>query len=253
MAFVLALIAANISFGTAITLCPRLKAFPSFAYLANLFRLRAAFRRTARAHSPCQSRATKRRRNRICSGIPGCTTKKLLFSRYAKGQSHAVASAIFALVRPERCLLTDASPATLRDNASQSWTGADCTDTTGGAYVTPRGHDKVISAVFQGSADNIDELFFFTVAENSSLVPSMAQRLLPRRQLPVKLTSPVEKIASELFDRTRVETGLNTKMALENNTTMFYEKLLPRDGAEGNIAMVIRIKTGGKTIYIQCF
>lgn len=67
-------------------------------------------------------------------------------------------------------LLMDASPATLRDNASQSWTGTMQIARTllEEAYVTPRGHDKVISAVFQGSADNITELFFFTVAENSS-------------------------------------------------------------------------------------
>ena len=63
----------------------------------------------------------------------------------------------------------------------------------------------------------------------------------------------VEQIASELFDRTRIAIGPNTTRPQGNNATMYYAKLHPRGGTEGNIALIIRIKAAGETAYVQCF
>lgn len=264
MAFVLALVAANISFGAALARWSALKALPALCIPLLLFAtlqtcsdyqhlLTAQGARTAHVKA-----ALQRNEDTVyVQEYPAVRQKNYFFLDTLRGNPvpwPVQFSKWFGL--KNAYLLMDAAPATLKDAASQAWAG-NVTIGQGlalqGVYVTPRDNGKVVSAIFQGATSTIEEIFFLTVAQDSSLIPSIAKHLLPAQQYPARLTTTVEKIASELFDRTRIEIGPNTTMDQGNNTALFYAKLHPRGGTTGNIALVIRIKAHGEAFYIRCF
>lgn len=264
MAFVLALIAANISFGAALSRWTALKALPAICIPLLAFStlqtcadykqlLEAQTARTASIKTALQ----QGKQTVFVKEYPSVRQKNYFFLDTLRGNPvpwPVQFSQWYGL--KNAYLLMDAAPGTLKNNAHQSWTGnlpLGQSLELQGVYVTPRGDGSVVSAVFQGALDSIEEIFFFTVAQDSSLIPHMARHLLSAKKLPASLASTVEKICSELFDRTRVEIGPNTKMNLNDNAAQFYAKIHPRAGTRGDITLVIRIKASGKTAYIQCF
>ena len=263
-AFVLALVAANISFDAALNRWPALWTLPAlclpvlaFSALQTCTDYEQLF--AAQTSRTDQVKAALQRNEQIVylPEYPAVRQKNFFFLDTLRGNPvpwpsqfsrwHGLKNAY---------LLMDANPASLIDNAKQQWTGnlpALPDINLLGVYVTPRKNGNVVSAVFQGDSNAIDEIFFFTVAQDSSLIPLLARHLLSQKQLPAMLASPVEKIASELLDRTRIAIGPNTTIAKDNNITEYYTKLHPRCGENGSLTLVIRIKSRDKTAYIQCY
>lgn len=264
MAFVLALVAANMAFDAALSkwkwlwilpaLCIPLLAVSALQTCTDYVQLLEA-----QAARDADVKAAHQRGEHIVflTEYPAVRHKNFFFLDTLRGNPVPWPSQFSRWYGLENAyLLMDATPDTLTDKASQRWTGSLPVIqgiSLQGVYVTPRDKGNVVAAVFQDDKKVIDEIFFFTVAQNSSMIPKAALHLLPQKQLPALLASPVEKIASELFDRTRIAIGPNTTRPQGNKATMYYAKLHPRGGTEGNIALIIRIKAAGETAYIQCF